>query len=195
MLHRVEHAIGRGMVYVDTDSAYHILKPEYCAKYKVGFRTGDLELELKHGVQWRGLGRKSYVYSKIDGRTVCRQKGVRINLGNMQAFTPQNVIRLIEASRSIRERLRENEEVEEEEVSAVLSIQDCVKRQKALPSIDVPQRQFITERVKHTTLLQKRTVTRLKRTVFRIYATKRRICWRQYQQDSNILDTLPFGFH
>jgi hypothetical protein len=95
MLHRLEHSLGKRLLYVDTDSAYHVKYEEGTVRpYVTGFRPGDLELELEEGKHWVGLGRKSYAY-EADGNAVCKQKGVRLTLNNTASFNSKSLEELL----------------------------------------------------------------------------------------------------
>jgi hypothetical protein len=103
MLHEVEHMLGFDLLYVDTDSAFHIKPRETQRKlYETGFRAGDLELELEEGCHWVGLGRKSYAYEK-NGKSVCKQKGVRLMMKDVDLFKSERLENILnpEESREI----------------------------------------------------------------------------------------------
>jgi hypothetical protein len=85
MLSRLEQHLGDALIYEDTDSAFHVKLDQ--KPYQVGFRTGDLELELSDGSMWRCICRKSYAYLKgQDQKPVCKQKGVPLKLSSIQQF-------------------------------------------------------------------------------------------------------------
>jgi hypothetical protein len=174
MLNRVEQALGKQLVYVDTDSAYH--QKTEIPIYRTGFRTGDLELECESLTNWVGLARKSYAY-QTKGKTVVKQKGIAMKCSLEQSFGPKALQDLIESTK------RKMDETDQEF--------HTVKKFKSLqPSIKVPQLQFKTEKVDLD--VYKKTQVQEKETRLNVFSCKRKICWDSVQD--GILDTLPFGY-
>jgi hypothetical protein len=194
MLNKLENVLDNNLIYCDTDSAYHIKMDTQ--KYKVGFKTGDLELELPLGKNWRGLGRKSYAYEKIEVTTqnetkisiVSRQKGIPLKLGNMMFFTPTKLHNLIMSSKDIMDTIEEVEETSTPTAKRK-KFQHFVESEKAF--IEVDQTLFVTE-MSNTFTPTKRTVLRKKRTKFQIYSPKRVIQWNYF--DGQVLNSFPFGY-
>jgi len=187
-LSKLECALGRNMIYCDTDSAYHASLRD--PPYVTGFKTGDLELELKHGQNWRGLGRKSYVYEKPGEKYVVRQKGVVINLKTHEAFNLRDIDSLIMNTW----RFYHDTSFNEQGIPLLKkSKKNELKWSEYEAEIISEQRMFITETNKLNEP-HKRTVYRQKKTRFNVFAPKRVICWRDWENDSHVLDTVPFGY-
>jgi DNA polymerase type B, organellar and viral len=92
MLHEMEHALGDKLIYVDTDSLTHkFITP---LPYQIGFRAGDLELEMEEGRKWVCFARKSYAYYH-QNKLVCKQKGITLKQANIDLFTPENLYSMI----------------------------------------------------------------------------------------------------
>jgi hypothetical protein len=173
MLNRVEQALKKDLVYVDTDSAYH--RQTDSPVYRTGFRTGDLELECSSLHNWAALARKSYAY-ETEGKTVVKQKGIAMKCSLEPFFSPEKLLNLIQSTK------RKMEDVDEEE--------HTVKKFKShQPTIKVPQIHFRTEK-QHLDVF-KQTQTSLKDTRLNVFSSKRMICW----SDDGVLDTLPYGYH
>lgn len=182
MLNQLENQLGPSLIYCDTDSAYHqkIERPPY----HTGFRTGDLELELASGSNWRALGRKSYSYLKSDRSLVSRQKGVSLKASALQRFDVGVMKQLIENTKRMME---DNEYVF---ISHKRKMIDDVHVSHNAEII-VPQRQFVTRLNDHREPFKK-TEWRDKRIRFNLFAAKRNILWNN--ADSEIIDSIPFGF-
>jgi hypothetical protein len=177
MLSRVEQALQHRLVYVDTDSAYHIQNQNEQPIYRTGFRTGDLELECPHLWNWSALARKSYAYETKD-KIVVKQKGIAMKPSLESFFAPQSLKSLIDSTK------RKMEESD--------PVFHTVKKFKQIqPSIQVPQIQFKTEKIGLDVC--KETVQSEKETRLNLFSCKRKIDW-QSEIQTGILDTLPFGY-
>jgi hypothetical protein len=180
MLNETAQLLGDRMCGCDTDSLAHTKMDPL--PYHIGFRIGDLELELPEAKTWVGGGRKSYMYETMQGKTVCKQKGVSLKLSMENVFTLENMLSMIRETTQIVEELQEAEGITRAEALEMLH-----RMAEDRPSLDVPQMQFITQR----NALQGEKVTRqsIKKTRFLLEAAKRRIVPRD-----NMIDTLPFGW-
>lgn len=180
MLHRVEHVLHEKLIYVDTDSAFHVKDD---TAYNTGFRTGDLERELPLASQWVACGRKFYSYVLPNNSIVAKQKGVTLKQSTGSLFVPDQLLRLIKTTwkrlHSLDERSIKKQRKEEETNSDL--------------TITVAQNLFKTV-VKEQVIPFKQSVTVQKRTVFRIEALKRRIIWPNLDEDFNEISTVPFGY-
>jgi hypothetical protein len=177
MLHRVEMKLGKKMVYVDTDSAYHQTVSE--PVYQTGFRTGDLELECPVLENWVGLARKSYSY-EAKGKPVMKQKGIAMKQSFMQLFQPQSLHQLVLDTKQKWDDLQVDENEE--------SRKKRFKQEQ--PSLKVIQVDFRT--LKESLGCLKETLVHEKETRFSLLTTKRKICWNQCLD--GIIDTVPFGY-
>lgn len=173
MLNRVEQALGNQLVYVDTDSAYHMQTST--PVYRTGFRTGDLELECPLLTNWVGLARKSYAY-QTEKKVVVKQKGIAMRASLESYFAPESLLELI------RETKRKMDETD-------VSLHNVKRFKSVQPSITVPQWQFKTE--KKELDVHKETVCCEKETRLNIFSSKRKIIWNFIE---GIIDTLPFGY-
>jgi len=178
MLNRAIQSVGEDIVYCDTDSILH--RKLDSLPYQVGFRFGDLELELPEAPLWVANGRKSYLYQDLKGNNVCKQKGVSLKSSMKDIFTTDNMMRMIEDTTS---RFDEIQSETSSYKEAVKNLRHDLNR----PSLDVEQVLFQTKR----NLLSGEKVTQrsMKKTAFLIEAPKRRIVRRE-----TMIDTLPFGF-
>ena len=168
MLNRVEQALGKHLVYVDTDSAYHMRLERPI--YRTGFRTGDLELECPSLYNWSALARKSYAYES-EGKIVVKQKGIAMRYSLEASFGPDQLTQLIQHTKR------------------KMSSCDSIAHFRSIqPTLRVPQTQFTTE--KSLLNVYKQTVVREKDTRLNVYSSKRYICW----SDGPIIDTLPYGW-
>jgi hypothetical protein len=169
MLNRVEQALGKHLVYVDTDSAYHMRLERPI--YRTGFRTGDLELECPSLYNWSALARKSYAY-ETEGKVVVKQKGIAMRYSLEASFGPQQLNDLIVHTKR---KMNPSQSLEQ-----FRSVQ---------PTLRVPQTFFTTE--KECLNVYKQTCVREKDTRLNVYSSKRWICW---SENGLILDTLPYGW-
>jgi len=167
------------MLGCDTDSLSHVL-PEQLP-YQVGFRIGDLELELPRAKQWLGSGRKSYMYEKEDGQVIAKQKGVSLKMSSDQVFNLDKMKKMILETMDLVENLQLELNLDYEAALHHL------RKEEDRPSLDVNQCQFITKR--NPLEGEKFTVESRKKTRFLIEAAKRRIVVKE-----SIIDTLPFGW-
>ncbi len=182
MLHRLEHRLGRQLLYVDTDSAFH--KYMDAVPYTPGFRTGDLEKELPLAMNWTACGRKFYAYQNIDETYVAKQKGVSLKQSMSQSFTSESLYRLIYDT---------YQAFGQDDAETIKR-----KRQQGDdPAINVNQTLFITQQ--HTPIeWTKQTRVSRKQSLFRIEAMKRNVCWPNSALEWDTLtelDTLPFGYN
>lgn len=180
MLNETAQLLGTNMMGCDTDSLAHSLMDPL--PYHTGFRIGDLELELPEAKEWVANGRKSYMYRKLDGSTVCKQKGVSLKISMENVFTLENMLAMIQATREMLETIQEEQGVSRREALEILH-----QLEEDRPSLDVPQLQFITKRGP----LQGEKITQenIKKTRFLLEACKRRIIPLEDR-----IDTLPFGW-
>ena len=95
-LHKLENVLGKKLMYVDTDSAFFQENGNDDLPFETGFRIGDLEPELQDGKEWASSGRKEYVYETEKGKTVVKQKGVRLNEECLSMFTLHNRKQMVE---------------------------------------------------------------------------------------------------
>lgn len=174
MLNRVEQALGKNLVYVDTDSAYHVQVPTPI--YRTGFRTGDLELECPTLTNWVGLARKSYAY-QTEKKVVVKQKGIAMRASLESSFAPEALEDLIHQTK------RKMDETDP-------SLHNVKRFKSVQPSITVPQLQFRTE--KNELNVHKETVCSEKETRLNVFSCKRKIMWDCIE--NGILDTLPYGY-
>lgn len=174
MLNRVEQALENRLVYVDTDSAYHIKAGPNV--YRTGFRTGDLELECDSLFNWVGLARKSYAYETKEKKIV-KQKGIAMRYSIESSFSSEALIELIQQTKQTMDNTD--------------SSLHTVKKFKGLqPSIVVPQVHFKT--CKDNLDVRKETQVSEKETRMNVFSCKRIICWNETK--NGVLDTIPFGF-
>ncbi len=181
MLNQGLQLLGDKAIYSDTDSIAHTRM--HVLPYKIGFRIGDLELELAEAIMWVANGRKSYMYLKTDGTTVCKQKGVSLKVSMDAVFTVENMLDMIVDTAMIVDSLTE-EGLTHGEALAQLRKMDKLQER---PSLDVDQMMFVTKR--NALSGEKFTRHGLKKTRFLIEAMKRRIVPLE-----NMIDTLPFGY-
>lgn len=174
MLNRVEQALENRLVYVDTDSAYHIKAGP--TVYRTGFRTGDLELECDSLFHWVGLARKSYAYETKD-KQIVKQKGIAMKFSIEQSFSSESLLKLIQQTKATMD-------------SSDHSFHTVKKFKGIQPSIVVPQVHFKT--CKDEMDIRKETQESEKETRMNVFSCKRIICWNQNKQ--GILDTVPFGY-
>lgn len=184
LLHMMVHHVGTDVINTDTDSVAHIYRDPL--PYTPGLRLGDFELEVSRGVSWCGGGRKMYIYSLPDGKTVVKQKGVSLKASMKQVFTLENMETLI----------RETMELYNQVSADVLDAAEVCKqwrKNENRPTLEVPQTRFNI--VQEGAQLGKiYTKTMMKKTRFLREALKRRIVDRVLQDGTPILDTLPFGY-
>lgn len=182
MLNQLLQQLGPLAIYSDTDSAYHIQSD--VLPYQVGYRFGDLELELPLARNWSGMGRKSYSYTKISGENVCRQKGISLKKSFQHEFTPEKMIDLITRTKAVFDDIAQQENY----------TQISKKAKKAsLPCIKVDQVMFKTVPDKDFSIVsQKKTIRQPKQTRFLIDSLKRVPQWENFTD--GVLDTLPFGY-
>ena len=176
MLNRLSNKLGSDLIYVDTDSAFHVKKE---LPYSPGFRIGDLELELPEADAWVAHGRKGYMYQK-DGQVICKQKGISLKSSMSEIFSFEKLYEMIQGTRQFVARL-ELEGFTYEEALEILK-----KSRDVRPSLDVMQTNFITER--NALCGSKITRTSMKKTCFLLESMKRRIVPLHDE-----IDTLPFG--
>lgn len=179
MLSRLEQVLGDDLLYEDTDSAFH--KKLSVKKYRDGFRTGDLELELKSGSKWVCCGRKWYAYYKGED-PISKIKGFTLRRSNANLFTPDSLFKLFVDC-------KEAYDDSEFETAKAFNSSDSA------PAIEVEQRLFKT--VKPSPLeLQKETHVSIKKAQFQICSQKRHILFPQALRRDQIsfVDTVPFGY-
>ncbi len=180
MLSRLEQALGHDILYEDTDSAFHAKMETPC--YRDGFRTGDLELELKYGSHWSCCGRKWYAYLKNGQDPISKIKGFTLRRSNVDLFSPQNLFRLfVECKEAF-------------DQSEPTSAKDFNSSSVA-PSIQVEQRLFKTVR-QSAVELYKETQVSIKKAQFQICSQKRHILFPEtLNKDLPVfVDTVPFGY-
>jgi hypothetical protein len=181
MLNRLEVALGRNVLYEDTDSAFHSRFTEENRPYKDGFRTGDLELELADANQWMCCGRKWYL--KPSGAVVAKLKGFSLKMSTGDLFSPKNLFNLF---------LECKQAYDEKEV-------DTTARQfnAEAPGIEIDQMLFKTE-MQDALIPYKKTIVMRKKAQFQIFSMKRYITYpeeEEFQKDHlALIDTLPFGY-
>ena len=180
MLNQVVQAVGEKAIYTDTDSVFHVFMEEL--PYREGFRTGDLELELRRGHNWSCCGRKFYAYQKGD-KVICKQKGVTLKKSMIPLFTPEALEKLI---------LETYDALHAMDGETELQQLKSLKKHKAevVPQITVNQTLFQTVRV-NKLIAEKVTVNRKKASTFLIWALKRRPV---FDNSSPTIDTLPYGW-
>jgi len=192
LLHMMVHHVGMDVINTDTDSVAHIYRDPL--PYQPGLRLGDFELEVPKGLAWCGGGRKMYIYTLPDGKTVVKQKGVSLRQSMAHIFTRDNMEKMI----------RDTLSMYDEFTADTGSVMEAAKKWRQLkrnengeiidlrPSLDVPQTRFnIVQNGAKMGTIETRTMN--KKTRFLREALKRRL----FQRDVDgvtILDTLPFGF-
>lgn len=181
MLNRLEQRLAdrQALCYVDTDSAFHA-RIEPC--YFPGYRTGDLEPELKDGKQWVCCGRKWYTYSKPGG-VVCKLKGFTLRRSMASLFTPETMYKhIIESKKALQEYKEQNDVFRVREFN------------QTAPSIEVTQLLFKTSK-ENAVVRYKQSIAMQKRAQFQIGALKR---WALFppQADAEVVEinTFPYGY-
>lgn len=180
MLNRLEIALGRLMIYEDTDSAFHTFLQQII--YKHGFRTGDLELEVEKALDWMCCGRKWYSYLTLLLKVVAKLKGFTLKVSTGDLFSPEKLFNLFVEC-------KEAHDVMEEGTTA---------RQfnSTAPGIEIDQTLFATE--KQDALIPfKRTILMKKKAQFQMFSMKRYIVYPEEPLRKNhltLIDTLPFGY-
>lgn len=180
MLSRLEVALGRKMIYEDTDSAFHSYLEEPI--YKHGFRTGDLELEVAKATDWMCCGRKWYSYLEVSGNVTAKLKGFSLKMSTGDRFSPLNLFNLFYEC-------KEAFDLIQEETTARQFNMDA-------PGIEIDQTLFRTEK-QDALIPYKRTITMKKRAQFQIFSIKRYIVFPEEPLTLNhltLIDTLPFGY-
>jgi hypothetical protein len=179
MLSRLDQVLGQDLLYEDTDSAFHakLLEP----RYRDGYRTGDLELELKSGSKWVCCGRKWYSYMKGD-QAVNKIKGFTLKRSNAHLFEPEKLFKLFVECKEAYDQ-RETDTIKE------------FNRQEA-PVIEVEQTLFKTVKERKGVSMWKETSTSFKRAQFQIGCLKRQIKFPDHLEPQTFVqvDTVPFGF-
>lgn len=184
MLHRLEMKLGRNLLYVDTDSAFHKFMDE--PPYRSGFRTGDLEQELPLASNWVACGRKSYVYQKMQNANqpaeyVPKQKGLTLKHHIANKFTSEALLALIQNTVQCC--------VDGEDVHVTKK-----RREANQAECFIEAEQTLFETVHSKLSYQKRTRTFLKKTMFAIEAMKRIPLWPTAWETVDQIDTVPYGY-
>jgi len=179
MLNRLVQELGENVLYTDTDSAFY--NKIEMVPFNTGYKIGDLELELKDGRCWVGLGRKSYSYYKGND-IVCKQKGISLKKSLVPLFSPEKFKQLLFDSK-IRYDLYEGEHN-----------QKVKKMCKESDDMAIKASQVVFDSVKENVLWMKKT-TRIveKRTNYLMWSLKRVPMWET--SSSFYLDTQPFGYN
>lgn len=181
MLSRLEQVLGFDLLYEDTDSAFH--KRLMVPKYRDGFRTGDLELELASAFFWVCCGRKWYAYMKTAEEPISKIKGFTLRKSNANSFSPANLFKLF---------------VECKQAFDLFKTESCSAKEfnkQYAPAIEVQQTLFKTVQASAVEMY-KQTETSYKRAQFQICSQKRYIHFQE-TLDANqpcLIDTFPFGY-
>ncbi len=175
MLSRLEQKLGRALIYEDTDSAFHSMLE--VPAYIDGFRTGDLELELKEATNWVSLGRKWYTYTKPGAAQISKLKG----------FTLRRLESELTSSSKLKKYLAE--------VADYLRIPDDEKMEEDRPEpILIPQMVFQTAGGNNPLLLHKQTHNVEKKAQFLVDKLKRFVDLSHFTEEVDFVDSLPFGY-
>jgi len=179
MLNRLVQQLEEKVLYCDTDSAFYQKDPVIEERFKVGFRAGDLELEVPEASHFVAIQRKSYAYEKEGGEQVTKQKGVQLKLSNAPLFEHERLLTLLWKAHDLQE--------------AYPDLPAYAKREELWKQaqIETEQRNFLT-RLNALRQPEKQTWIQTKKIRFQIFAPKRRICWPEDPQA--IIKTLPFGW-
>jgi hypothetical protein len=180
IIHRVAHALGTNLLYMDTDSVLH--KKLDTPVYKHGFRIGDLELEIPEASMFVSLGRKWYAMRLPNGEALCKLKGFTLKQSTGDKFVSE---RLYEHFVDCKESFDVLE-------TPLMSAKDF---NAVAPGIVIDQVLFRTEKEDVVTPF-KRTVTMKKRAQFQLCSSKRFIVFPP-NLDAQRLDTIityPFGY-
>ena len=186
MLNTLIQKVGDGIIYSDTDSAF-IVK-ENKLPFQTGFRIGDLELELKHGTNWCGLGRKSYGF-EVHEKVVCKQKGISLKKSMMKQFTPDYLRQVFLYTKKAFYDLKKSDENEENRL--LFKKLKKSSEEGTLKSIVVDQKKFQSVREDRLTM-KKQSILQEKRTAFLLWGLKRIPLWEN--EECDIIDSLPFGY-
>lgn len=175
MLSLAEQALGRNLLYTDTDSVFHKKLP--APVYKDGFRIGDLEIELTSGHSFVSAGRKWYSYQLPNGDNVNKLKGFTLKASLSEKFSPENLFNHIWECKEI---VQENE------------IRSSKEFSKLAAGINVDQVLFKTDYL-NSVVPFKRTVQVQKKALFQILSAKRHILFPA-TKEQGLIDSVPFGF-
>lgn len=182
MLSRLEQALGRNMIYEDTDSAMHSML--HSPAYIDGFRTGDLELEVPLAHDWVSLGRKWYTYALPTGDTVNKLKGFTLaRKESLLTDSERMVNHLIDVVQRFKA-LQIHEEGSDK----------MLRTEEEDPFILIPQLLFKTTADRDPRSLFKKTITMHKKVRFFLDKMKRYVSFDDLCSDTGILDSLPFGY-
>ena len=178
MLNQLVQALGSNILYTDTDSAFY-KRTEI--PFQTGFRIGDLELELKEGTSWIGLGRKSYTYLK-NNEIICKQKGISLRKSHCYLFSPTRFEKLLNETKQA---------YDEEQGDHAAKVKKLHMNDKT-PTIHAAQVSFDSKR-ENILWMNKRTRQVMKKTNYLMWSMKRRPLWES--RTDQILDTVPFGYN
>jgi hypothetical protein len=173
MLSRLEQKLGHNLIYEDTDSAFHSMLPT--PAYIDGFRTGDLELELKEANLWVSLGRKWYTYVKPGDRVVSKLKGFTLRRKETELTSS---IRLKAHLSDVIRYLKESDGASEVQVDP----------------IEIEQHLFETIGGNNPLQLQKKTRMVEKKVQFFASKMKRFVDLLHLDEPLSFVDSFPFGY-
>lgn len=172
------------LIYCDTDSI--ILSKTDRKVFDEGLCIGDLEFELPDAWMWVGYARKSYLYKKPGDVTVCKLKGVTLDMSMMDLFTPEGVMSMVIDTVKLVESYQDQGMSYEE----ALDYLSKLKRGSAeRPVITVEQVVFKTKR--NAMSGEKVTQHMQKDTRFLAESMKR---WIWIDPTRPVIDTLPYGY-
>lgn len=184
LLHMMVHHIGTDVINTDTDSVAHLYRDPL--PYTPGNRLGDFELEVPRGEGWCGGGRKMYIYSLPNGKTVVKQKGVSLKASMKHVFTRQNMEKLVRDTIAMYDEVTQG-------VDSVAEASKLWRKVENRPALVVEQTRFnVVQNAAKIGYIETRK--RDKATRFLREALKRQIVPRTLEDGVQIVDTLPFGY-